>query len=507
MSAMDPMTPMNPMHVGNGLKPYGNERRSRFAVSWRTLMWVAALALGSVVMGFICVIAGDFAAQKPVFFLVLPAALVVGFTFLASPRTLLFAIVLLRAVANPVLEEARFASFGGLGGLVNLAVIMLALVFWMREPRRIPRVAWMVWIPFIVMQAVGLLYAPDRLPEVRTFLGTLSTMAMFVLAFYVVDDWTSFDRVLKLVLWSSVPVALYTLVAIARHDVHITNDPSAMGRYKGPFSHPNILAFYLVLMQGVMLYLWKSARTLAGTTALTRATMAGYLLVLLALLAATKTRSAWMAAAGMFFVYGLIYERRFLVYLCLAPLLALLVPDIRDRVLDLGQGNAVVQYAQLNSFTWRRVLWQDAVAWMTPARYLFGYGSGGFFYHSPTFFSLSGGMTTGAHSVGVQMLFDVGVVGLLAYYATFWRSAKILWRCRREDTLMATMFIALLISYVVVSLSDNMMSYLVFNWFFWFVIGAGLSVALRMMPAEETETVPTRIRRGRGREDLPVRVV
>ena len=494
---------MTAMHVSNGLKPYGNERRSSWAVRWSTLLWAAALAAGSIVLGFICVIAGDLAAQKPVFFLVLPAVLVVGFTFLASPRTLLFAIVLLRAVANPVLEEARFASFGGLGGLVNLAVIMLALVFWMREPRRIPRVAWMVWIPFILMQMAGLVYAPDRLPELRTFLGTLSTMAMYVLAFYVVDDWTSFDRVLKLVLWSSVPVALYTLVAIARHDVHITNDPSAMGRYKGPFSHPNILAFYLVLMQGVMLYVWKSVRTLASTTTLTRMAMAGYLLVLLALLAATKTRSAWMAAAGMFLVYGLIFERRFLLYLCLAPLLALLVPDIRDRVLDLGQGNAVVQYAQLNSFTWRRVLWEDAISWMRPARYLFGYGSGGFFFNSPTFFSLSGGMTTGAHSVAVQMLFDVGLVGLLTYYATFWRSARILWRFRREDGLLSAMFMALLLSYVVVSLSDNMMSYLVFNWFFWFVIGAGLSIALRMMPAEAP--MPASIRRRHGREDLPVR--
>lgn len=466
----------------NGLRPYANARASRWP-SWAGVFGTAALGLGCVVMGLACVFMGDMVSQKPVFFLALPIALVVGFLFLGSPKTLLIAILLLRAVANPVLEEARFASFGGLGGLVNLAVIMLAALFWMREPRRIPRLAWMVWVPFIVMQLAGLAYSPDRLPELRTFLGTLSTMAMFVLAFYLVDDWTSLDRVLKLVIWSSVPVAIYTLVAIARGDVHLTADPAAMGRYKGPFSHPNILAFYLVLMQGVLLYLWKSARTVAGPG--TRWAMAIYLLVLLALLAATKTRSAWMAAAAIFFLYGLLFQRRYLLYLCLVPLLALLVPDIRDRVLDIGQGNAVVQYAKLNSFTWRRVLWEDAISWMAPARYAFGYGSGGFFFNSPTFFSLSGGITTGAHSVAVQMLFDVGLVGLAAYYWAYWRSAVLFWRFRREDSLLSAMFIALLVGYVVVSLSDNMLSYLVFNWFFWFVMGAGLSLACKAQPEQD----------------------
>ncbi len=479
-----------------GLNPYGNDRPSR-RPSWRTLLATLAVAAGCMLMGLVCVVMGDMVAQKPVFFVVLPVALIVAFMFVANPKALLLTILLLRAIANPVLEEARFASFGGLGGLVNLAVILLAAVFWMREPRRIPRVAWMVWLPFIAMQAVGLLYSPDKLPELRTFLGTLSTMAMFVVAFYVVEDWTSFDRILKLVIWSSVPVAIYTLIAIARGDVHVTNDPAAMGRYKGPFSHPNILAFYLVLMQGVLLYLWKNARTLATTTTAARLAMAGYLLVLLALLAATKTRSAWMAAGAMFFLYGLLFERRFLLYLLLVPLLALLVPDIRDRVLDIGQGNVVVQYAKLNSFTWRRVLWADAVSWMAPARYAFGYGSGGFFFNSPTFFSLSGGMTTGAHSVAVQMLFDVGVVGLATYYWKYLRAAQIFWRFRRDDGLLSAMFIALLIGYIVVSLSDNMLSYLVFNWFFWFVMGAGCAIVCRVRPDVGHRTPRTLGRRAR----------
>jgi len=84
--------------------------------------------------------------------------------------------------------------------------------------------------------------------------------------------------------------------------------------------------------------------------------------------------------------------------------------------------------------------------------------------------------------VAVQMLFDVGVVGLATYYWKYLRAAQIFWRFRRDDALLSAMFIALLIGYVVVSLSDNMLSYLVFNWFFWFVMGAGCAIVCRVRP-------------------------
>ena len=38
-----------------------------------------------------------------------------------------------------------------------------------------------------------------------------------------------------------------------------------------------------------------------------------------------------------------------------------LVPSVRDRLLDLGQGNEVGRYAELNSFAWRQLLWKTAM--------------------------------------------------------------------------------------------------------------------------------------------------
>ncbi|OYT98987.1 MAG: hypothetical protein CFE40_09370 [Burkholderiales bacterium PBB1] len=445
----------------------------------RSISLVMAFMAAAFVLGVMCVFIGDATAVKPAFFIGLPLALLIGFAFIISPKTLVLAILLTRAGLDPVFSEAKFAAIGGLGGLVNLAIILLAALLIASDPKRVPRAAWMVWLPFMTIQLIGLGYSPDLLPNVRLFLGQSATMAVFLLAFYLVDDWDSMRRMLKLIVISSFPVAVYTLVCIAlgKTSGNLDDVSAASSRYAGPFSHPNLLAFYVVLVMGILLYLWRRKGSTAGW--LSRAGIMVYMLVLLVMLFATKTRSAWVSAAALFFLYGLFVERRFLVYLALVGFAAMLVPDVRDRVLALNQGNEVVQYARLNSFAWRKVLWADALNWMGAKQYLFGYGAGGFFFNSPHFFSLSGGHRVGAHSVPVQLLFEVGVIGVSTYLLMFWRTMRFALRIHMADRTLAVVASAIVISYLLISFSDNMLAYLVFNWYFWFAVGAVCSVAIR----------------------------
>lgn len=458
---------------------FGAASVARRTSALRSIGLGMAVMAVAFVLGVMCVFIGDAVAVKPVFFIGLPLALVIGFTFVISPKTLVLAILLTRAVLEPVFNEAKFASIGGLGGMVNLAIILLAVLLIAGDPKRVPRVAWMVWLPYMAIQFVGLGYSPDLLPSLRLFLGQLATMAVFLLAFYLVDDWESLHRILKLVVVSSFPVAMYTLVCIAlgKTSGNLDDVSAASGRFAGPFSHPNLLAFYVVLVMGILLYLWRRKGSTTGW--LTHGAIIGYMLVLLVMLFATKTRSAWVSAATLFFLYGLFVERRFLVYLVLVGVVAMLVPDVRDRVLALNQGNEVVQYARLNSFAWRKLLWSDALNWMGAKQYLFGYGSGAFFVKSPNFFSLSGGHQVGAHSVPVQLFFEVGVAGVTTYFLMFWRTMSLALRIRIADRTLAVVASAIVISYLLISFSDNMLAYLVFNWYFWFAVGAVCSVALR----------------------------
>ncbi len=57
----------------------------------------------------------------------------------------------------------------------------------------------MVWLPFVAVQALGLLYSPDKVQALRLYLGQLSVMALFLVSFYLVKEEADLNRMLS---WS-----------------------------------------------------------------------------------------------------------------------------------------------------------------------------------------------------------------------------------------------------------------------------------------------------------------
>ncbi|WP_416758322.1 O-antigen ligase family protein [Roseateles sp. So40a] len=463
----------------------GAWRQWRDGLEGVSLLGLIGLLSGAVAIGLITVMVGGAAADKPVMLAVLPLMLVTGFLFLYSREAFLLVVLLVRAGANPVFEETRLAAIGGLGGLLNALILVLAAIIIARDPKRVPRIAWMVWLPFIAVQALGLVYSPDKVQAVRLYLGQLSVVALFLVSFYLVREEADLNKMLKLVTWSSVPVALVTLIYIGLGKTAGSVDgfESAASRYGGPFPHANILAFYLVLSVGVIFYRWKSG--LAGRGPLATATVVLYMLLLVGLLFATKTRSAWISVLFIFIVYGVFRERRYLIYLVIGGMLAMLIPEVRERVAGLAEGNQVVQYAKLNSFAWRKLLWADALSWMAKYRYFFGYGAESFIFHSSTFFSMAGGRSWGAHSAVVQVFFEYGVLGVAAYGWVYLSTARMLRPLLRVRFLLALIALSLLVSNFLVSLSDNMLSYLIYNWYFWLTMGAVCALSCRIAGAAD----------------------
>ena len=450
--------------------------------SWTGLLGLAA---GAVAIGYLTVMVSSMAPDKPAMLAVLPLMLLTGFLFVYSREAFLMVVLLVRAGANPIFEETRLAAIGGLGGLLNALVILLAGLIIARDPKRVPRAAWLIWLPFIAMQALGIVYSPEKVQAIRLYLGQLSVVALFLVSFYLVTEEADLNRLLRLVTWSSVPVALVTLVYIGlgRTAGSVDGFESGAGRYGGPFPHANILAFYLVLCLGVLLYRWKSGQI--GRQPVTLMAVTGYMLLLIGLLFATKTRSAWISVMFLFVVYGLFRERRYIVYLVIGGMLSMLIPEVRERVMGMTQGNEVVQYAQLNSFAWRKLLWTDALTWMSPSRYLTGYGAESFQQLSTTFFSMAGRVKWGAHSAAVQVFFELGAIGLGAFCWVYWRTGRMIAMLWRARPLLALVGLSLLGANFLVSLSDNMLFYLIYNWYFWLTMGAICALACRIAGAGE----------------------
>lgn len=415
--------------------------------------------------------------------LALPILLVLCALFIADRRALLLIILITRSAGDLALESMR-SSFGdqvlGPGALINACVILLALTLVFEKPKVVPKQMALAWLSFFITALYGIAMSPQKGDALRMYLTWLSNFSIFISAFYVVRSIDDLRFCVRLIVWSSAAPAAYALYEIA----------SAFGsdwnsfRLQSTFTHPNIFAFYLVLIICLGFYLIKSKAATASVAGNFMLTL--YLFVLVGMLVLTQTRSAWFAILAIFSIYGALFQRRYIFFLILIFLVLLLVPPVRERLLDLNEGNELGQQAKLNSFAWRLSLWESAIKWMEPQRYLFGYGIGAFRENTLTFFSRSAGIKWDAHNVYVQWFFDVGLVGLAAY---LWIHARLLYLLRplgEIDRLAAFITVSMVSSYLIVSFSDNLMFYLVFNWYYWFAIGAASAlVSVHALPLTE----------------------
>jgi O-antigen ligase len=292
---------------------------------------------------------------------------------------------------------------------------------------------------------------------------------MFAIPFAVVRSRAWLATVIGCLIASSVVPTLFAFIELGL-GWGITEEDGL--RIKSTFAHPNIFAFYLVAMIGLILYA-KASSCLKFSSRIMKI-ITCYLPVLVVLLLLTKTRSAWVAAALLFVIYAGFFDRRYLLLGLLTPLI-LYIPGVEDRLADLSQGNTYGVDSKLNSYAWRSLMWESAFEWIFE-RLVTGYGLDSFIYFSPVFFPLAGDQAPGAHNVYVQLLFEAGLVGLSGFIWIFAAVGLALRHGFRQDPYGTLIIGGLILGFGAACYSDNMLHYLAFMWYFWFAVGAVCAV-------------------------------
>ncbi len=401
----------------------------------------------------------------------LPIAMIIGFLFFFDRYGLLLLIMVSRASLDVILDSTRFGSFG-LGAVLNALVILIALIAVFEQPNPVQKIIRQTWMVFLGIALMSIFISPVTLTAVKNFLVLLSYASIFATAIVLVKSEEDFGRWMKAIFFSSFVPVLYAFVNMSHGGYH--SQESEGFRINSTFAHPNVFAFYLVLIISLSFYFFKTKASYIPK--FIRNILPIYILILIGLLVLTKTRSAWASCFIFFTLYALLYERKYLFYILLASLLGLLIPEIRDRLTDLAQGNEVVNYSKLNSYAWRKQMWHDGLSFMTPSRYFFGYGLESFQELSPDFFSMSGGFKQGAHSVFVQLFFETGIFGLLAYIWLHFKTVKLLIPFYLKNKLMIFTMIMFILEFAFEAYADNMLAYLSYTWYLWFVLGAAYAV-------------------------------
>lgn len=451
---------------------------AKSSVQLKTVLIVVAGFLLTVFMGIFVALFGAAVGDHYGVLIAIPAAMIVGILFFVDRYTLFMLILVSRASLDPVLEATRFGSFG-LGAVLNTLIIIMALIAMTERNSQVFKVIKQTWLPFLTIVFLTLFFAPNFSLALKTFLSFLSYASIFALAIAVIKTENDYGRWIRAIFFSSFVPVIYAFIQLANGG-YVGHESEGL-RVSSTFAHPNIFAFYLVLMISLSFNFYKTQATYIPSSI--RRVLPIYIFILIALLLLTKTRSAWVSFAAFFTLYALFYERKYLLYILLAGISIFMIPEMRDRISDLAQGNEVVNYSALNSYAWRKLIWHDGLSFMNPSHYFLGYGIDAFKIKSVDFFTMSGGREAGAHSVFVQLFFETGAFGLAAYIWLHFQTAKLLIPYYKKNKLMIFTMVMTLLEFAFEAYADNMLDYLSYTWYLWFVLGATYALTL-LQPAE-----------------------
>jgi O-antigen ligase len=387
-------------------------------------------------------------------------------------RQVTVAILITRSACDPLFGLSG-TDFGestiSLGAAVNALTIALPLGFMIFGPPMAPFTTVRMWAPFLLSALAATLYAPQFMNAARLFLVIVSYWAMFALPFFMFRSRTDLSRFIMLIFASSIAPSLYALWDIWRG----LSDLSEF-RLQSTFAHPNIFAFYLVLLLGLALYVRTASAVLwpAGT----RRIISLYIPILLAFLILTQTRSAWAACALMFLFYAVWFDRRFIVLGLLVVPILLSSQMVGSRIADSWSGEEIEDFKELNdsnmlnSFAWREALWASAIPSIAE-RPVLGHGLQSFRTSSPEFFPLAHLDGADSHNMYLQILFEMGAIGMLTFAWLVLCLVRLIGKGLRYDSRGLAIVLAILVTYLLESYSDNMIYYLNFNWYFMFALG------------------------------------
>lgn len=424
------------------------------------LMVLVSLFAGLASIVFVVIAHGSYKAL-----LGLPALMILGMMFVFNRNLLFLLIIVSRVSIDPFILSSKMGALG-LGSVLNFLIIVMAILAYPKISTQLKKILKDSWLVFFMMLILAVVFSSDFLTSLKIFINIIAGGAVFTIALSLIKNEHDYAKWLKVTLLSSLVPIGYALSEKVLGSAQFFGSEGY--RLQGTFYHPNVLGFYSVLMITVCLLIIKVDIKVVSN--FIKKTLPIYILLIFAALLFTKTRSAWAACFVFAFCYGLIFERKYLVYIAIMMAGALCIPEVQDRLLNVQEGQAVWGHGHLNSYSWRKMIWEAGLTWMSPERYFFGYGLESFINNSSTFFTLAG-TGRGAHNIYVQLFFETGFFGLASYLYMNFSLLKHLLNYYRVQVFVAFIGIALIIEYGLFAYSDNMFGYLSFNWSYWFVLG------------------------------------
>ncbi len=356
-------------------------------------------------------------------------------------------------------------SFTFLMGVILIALAAIQLI--KRKFNFFQEKTFWPWLLFLLITALLSLFSFDKSSSLVNFFRLLSFFSAFVFGFLIFNSTKKITNLARVIIFSALIPALAAWIQLINRGGFYDGE---RWRLLGTFTHPNMLAIYLVLVICLTIFVALNLRK----KAIERIPYALLVIFFIVPLLFTYTRIAWLSLAFILFFVGVYRFRKLLLISVIAFfLLYLFAPFFQDRISTLAGITAS------DSSSWRINLWKDIVGYIKDNPW-FGYGPG----TASVFLKKNVPrllVETEPHNDYLKIWLESGIFALLSYFWIFIDYLKRMYqgfKTEKRPRLKILFFFLILftISMGGASLTDNVLKDAVMQWGFWVLSGGLLAI-------------------------------
>lgn len=398
--------------------------------------------------------------------------------------------VLILLAARPALDYWRdtilfsFRSFDfNINAALSIFLLIWSVYFFIKNSRHFKDIPLKtVWLIFIAWASLSAIYSYDPASTIRETMKAANLFGLFGICYIMsIKDGPEFKKrfLQALIAGAIIPLLIAVYQLFSRTGMNIDD---IANRIYGTFAHPNILATYTLLLLAVLVN--ELLRISNGVTQLEKiSTWSKWTsLFLLGIIAFTYTRIAWIGVVILFAVVGLIYYKKLLTYFLASiiifyalfyPLNDYLISSYNFNLQSFGLISRLTSRNEdSDSIKWRANLANKVFPLFTKKPILgYGYGSFPKVWDDNKDITNLWDTTSEAHNDYIKIAFESGIIGLILFLNIFLKLLynQISFAVKNKWTNIV--FIASIVVYLVLSLSDNMLHHTPMIWWLWAVWG------------------------------------
>lgn len=349
-----------------------------------------------------------------------------------------------------------------LGAAVITIATILAVSNWdkLRLTPMIPQ-----WIFFFAFVVLSLPLSIDKTESISEIVRLLTIFSMFLIGYFSIRSTSKLNIFVNVLIASMVIPAFFAFwqyFHVLGLSLSFEDIPN---RVFGTFAHPNLLAFYIAFVLGLLLF--KLLRQKKHDPKLLWLFL---IALLLPLLAQTYTRGAWIVFVLIILVLGSFQYRKMLtISIGLFLTAYLLLSPIQERI------NSSFSSGQSSSVQWRFVIWSDGIDYAME-KPLTGHGAG-------TTESVIGARrlqvfeSHALHNDFIKIALEYGFGGFIAFVvllgSLLTKNIEVFKKINKKSTssTLVLAFIAISSSLFFASFFDNIIDTTALQWALWALAG------------------------------------